>query len=436
MVLAAVIVVTASCSTATPPPSPAVTVADLELTAPVALTFWHAFGADPQKKALEDLVADFNRTNGKGITVTTLNLGSYSQLYQRSLGAITTGTQPELIHAYETFVADYMKADAVVDLGPYIGSAKNGLTKASRDDIFKGFYDTNTFAQFGGRLLSFPLSTSLFVLYQNDDLLKASNVTAPKTWAEFERAVQTLTRKDAAGQTTTYGWAIPLDASNFSAWVSSMGGALMAADNRTVAWNGKEGLEVLRMIDRLIRGGYAYVPKGFDFQSDFAASRLPFFMGSTSTRPFIATAIRTPLNWSIQQVPQTSPVQARTIQYGANVAILKSTPEKQLAAWLFVKWFSERDQTARWATQSYFLPVRKSAADAQVIKDFWSKSDPQGKQAFGLLGTGVPEPNVRGQQEIRDAVLDALTKVALGTETPENALKVAGERANAILKDN
>src|SRR5262249_49621077 len=154
------------------------------------------------------------------------------------------------------------------------------------------------------------------------------------------------------------------------------------------------------------------------------------FMGSTSTRPFITAAIKGSLNWSVVQVPQANPSNAHTVMYGANAAVLKSTPEKQLAMWRFLKWFSESDQTAKWATQSYYMPVRKTAASSHALKDYWAKTDPQGKQAFDLIGTSVPEPNVRGQQDIRDVIFDMLTAVTTGKATPEDAIKTAGDKAN------
>src|SRR5204863_7107656 len=132
------------------------TEADIEITGPVSLTLWHALTSDPQKAALEAAIKKFNDTNGKGITITPVVQGNYTQLYQKTLGAIQAGALPELAHAYESFVADYMKADVVVDLGPYKDSKTNGLTKASQDDIYKGYYDTNTFPQYGNRLLSWP----------------------------------------------------------------------------------------------------------------------------------------------------------------------------------------------------------------------------------------------------------------------------------------
>jgi ABC-type glycerol-3-phosphate transport system substrate-binding protein len=422
--------------TAAPTAAPT-TEADIEITGPVSLTLWHALTSDPQKKALEDAVKKFNDTNGKGITITPVVQGNYTQLYQKTLGAIQAGALPEIVHAYESQVADYQKAAVVINLEPYMNSKTNGLDKASQDDIYKPYFDTNRFPQYNNELLSFPFTKSLFVMYTNEDVLASSGVTGtPKTWAEFESAVQKATIKDSSGKTTRYGWAQPLDASNFNAWVMSMGGNIMSADNKTVAWDGKEGLAVLQMMDRLYRGGYAYTPTGFDWQNDFAASKLAFTMGSTSSRPFIAGAMKTAVKWNVGVPPQTDPAKPRTVMYGANVAVLKSTPQKQLASWLFVKWFSEQAQTADWGTKSYYMPVRKAAANDEALKSYWGSKDPQGKQAFDVIGSSIPEPNVRGQQEIRDVIFDMLTKVTTGKATPEAAIKDAGTKANDILKAN
>src|SRR5207245_864081 len=103
------LVIATSCSAAAPAPQQS-TEADITLS--------HALSG-PQQVALDAMVKKFNDTNGKGITVTALNQGNYTQLYQKTLGAIQAGALPELAHAYESFVADYMKADVVIDLTPY-----------------------------------------------------------------------------------------------------------------------------------------------------------------------------------------------------------------------------------------------------------------------------------------------------------------------------
>src|SRR3989454_10667579 len=434
-ILATLMLVSAACSAAAPAPQQS-TEADITLSgAPVSITLWHALSG-PQQVALDAMVKKFNETNGKGITVSALNQGNYTQLYQKTLGAIQAGALPELANAYESFVADYMKADVVVDLGPYKDSKTNGLNKQSQDDVYKGYYDTNTFPQYGNRLLSWPFTKSLAVMYVNEDVLKDAGKAIPKTWDEFEATVRAVTKKDASGKTTRYGFAFNTDASYFNAQVYARGGTLMAADNKTVAWNGKEGLATLQMYDRMNKEATGYTPKGLAFQNDFAAGKLAFFLSSTSTLPFIKDlADKAPFKWSIANLPQTDPAKAKTVQFGANVAVFKSTPEKQLASWLFIKWFTDTEQSAQFASTSYYMPVRKTASEQQILKDYWAKV-PQGKQGFDLIQVSSPEPNVRGQQDIRDVIFNMITEVLTGKSTPEQAIATAGTKSNAILKDS
>ena len=434
-ILAAVLVVASACSGAASP-APAQTSADIELSgSPIALTLWHTqTGANAA--ALQAMVDRFNSTNGKGITVTLQYQGSYTQLYQKNLSAIQAGALPELAVAYESFVADYMKADVVLNLDPYVNSVKNGLSKESQADIYKPYFDTNRFPQFGNQLLSFPFTKSLFLEYQNDDILKEIGKSAPKTWDEFEQTAAAAVKKGADGKTTRYGWAVTINASNFNGWVLSRGGKLMSDDQKTVAWDQQPAIDAVTMMKRMIDNGSAYVPKGFDYQTDFGTGKALFVQESSTGRPFFVSSFKQPINWSLTNIPQKDPAKAATVQYGANIAIFKSTPEKQLASWLFVKWFADAAQTAEWAVKSSYMPVRKSAADTDTLKTAWQK-DVQGKQAFDQIGTSIPEPNVRGQQDIRTVIEDMLNAVVAGKVTDiSKAVKDAGAKANQILKDN
>jgi ABC-type glycerol-3-phosphate transport system substrate-binding protein len=435
-IIAAVMVIATGCSGAAAPAPVQSNQADIALSgSPIGLTLWHTqTGANAA--ALQAMVDRFNSTNGQGITVTLQYQGSYTQLYQKNLSAIQAGALPELAVAYESFVADYMKADVVLNLDPYVSSAKNGLTKAQQDDIYKPYFDTNRFPQFADRLLSFPFTKSLFLQYQNDDILKEIGKGTPKTWDEFEATARAATKKGPDGKTVRYGWAVPFNASNFNGWVVSRGGKLMSDDQKTVAWDQQPAIDALTMVDRMLKEGTAYVPKGFDYQTDFGTAKVAFVQESSTGRPFFVSSFKQPINWSLASIPQKDPANAHTVQYGANVAIFKGTPEKQLASWLFVKWFSDAAQTAEWAVKSSYMPVRKTAADTDTLKNAW-KTDVQGKQAFDLIGTSAPEPNARGQQDIRTVIEDLFAAVVAGKATDiAKAVKDAGVKANQILKDN
>ena len=112
--------------------------------------------------------------------------------------------------------------------------------------------------------------------------------------------------------------------------------------------------------------------------------------------------------------------------------MFRTTTEKQLAAWLFIKWFSDAEQTAKWGSQSGYMPVRKSAA--AKLTDYFAK-EPIAKQQFEtIVPYGRPEPATRGEQEIRIFIQEAWTGAVTGIKTPKAALDEAVKKANEALK--
>src|SRR5579859_1055433 len=341
-------------------PAPeATTEADIALSGPVTVTIWHN-QTGILAKGFADLVDEFNKTNGKGITVKAEDQSggqSYTGLYQKMLASIQAGSTPEMIVAVENQVADYAKAGAVIDLAPYINSKKNGFTKESLADIYPPYLESNKYPQYGNKTLSFPFIKSLEVLYRNDDLAKELGFSAPpKTWEELETQAKAGLKKDASGKVTRWGMST-LSLDSFLGSVLNKGGQIVKPDLSAVGFDGKEGLSTLQMEERGVNEGWMYIPKGFDWQDRFAEGNL-LFAGATSTSiGFILDTLKgKPLNWSVVPWPDGGS-KVRGEQFGGVVAVTKSTPEKQLASWEFLKWFTDTKQTSRWAALSGYMPV-------------------------------------------------------------------------------
>jgi multiple sugar transport system substrate-binding protein len=411
--------------------------ADVSLSAPVEVTLWHN-QTGVLAKAFNDMIAEFNTTNGKGITVKAEDQSggiSYTGLYQKMLGAIQAGATPEMVVAVENQVADYARAGVIVDLNPYLNSKKNGLSKESLGDIYKPYLDSGKYPQYANQSLSFPFIKSLEVLYRNDDLAKELGFTAaPKTWDEFEKQAKAALKTDASGKTTRWGVSV-FSIETFLGQVVNRGGSIVKSDLSAVAFDGKEGLASLQLLERCVNEGWCYIPKAFDWQDRFAEGNL-LYVGATSTSiGFITDTLKgKPLNWSVVPWPDGGG-SAKQIQFGGVVAITKSTPEKQLASWEFLKWFTDAKQTAKWASLSGYMPLRASAANDQALKDYWAKR-PQSKQAFDLIPLSVAGPSIRGYQEIRDAVNEMETKITTKKAKADEALAAAATRANTALKEN
>src|SRR5690349_15149701 len=79
-----------------------------------------------------------------------------------------------------------------------------------------------------------------------------------------------------------------------------------------------------------------------------------FYIGTSSGLTFVNSAIQDSVKaggkqftFDIAPIPyKDKPVQN---VYGASVSIPKTTKEQELAAWLFVRWYTEPEQQADWA---------------------------------------------------------------------------------------
>src|SRR5439155_13407772 len=108
---------------------------------PVSVTFWHS-QTGGNADALQEMVNKFNQSNGKNITLKSEYQGSYTQIFQKIMAAIQAGSPPDVAVAYESMVAEYMKANAVVDLGDYALKGAQAFSKESLDDIFPQYVES------------------------------------------------------------------------------------------------------------------------------------------------------------------------------------------------------------------------------------------------------------------------------------------------------
>jgi ABC-type glycerol-3-phosphate transport system substrate-binding protein len=401
----------------------------------VEITLWNT-QAGPNGDSLKAVVDQFNASH-PNITVKDEFAGNYDEEYKKLLASAKGGGLPELAVAYENVVAELMKAKIVVPLDSYV-NGPDGLSKESFDDIFPGYIATNKFKQYGDQLLSFPFTKSNVMAYYNTDLLNAAGVSSlPQTWDEYAAAMRKVSDyAKSKGVQFNGGDALDTTASYIDLKILSRGGALMADDLSKVAFNNPEAIAALQWDADLVKGGAAYTQKTPDWQNDFAsqttAARLDSSTGATFLPGIIQQAPKQ-FKW-VSAAPPTDGTHKLTVMYGANIAMFKSTPEKQAAAWQFIKWFSDTPQTAQWALKTHYLPVRKSAANTPEFQQELA-NNPSTKAAFDALPVAVPEPNVAGWQQVRDILHDADMAVISGKSTAKAALDEAEIKANKALAD-
>ncbi len=392
------------------------------------IRFWHNHTRE-REDGLMQMVARFNETNEWGITVIAENQGGYSDIYNKMITGLAGGEVPELVVAYQNQASGYQVAEGLTDLTAYVEHPTWGVDDPS--DFFSGFYLADVNAQFGNERLGFPPNRSAEVMYYNQTWLERLGYDGPpQTWDEFEEIVMAAAATSPAG----VGYQIRTNASNVYSMVKSRGGDIAAPGGAGYAYNSPELRESMELMKRLYDGGYATkIAERFGDQTAFGNQQVIFTMGSTSGLPFYELAVDAGENgtfeWSVAPIPYTTSAPQVNV-YGASVSIPETTPEQQLAAWLFVRWFTEAEQQAEWVNISNYFPVRYSVADGLGS---YFEENPRYQDAFSILQTGdsSAEPPYAGYDEVRDLAEAAFNAILDGADIAETLAELDAD-ANEV----
>ena len=408
----------------------------------IQVTYWHN---RPQKDQdlLQSMLDQFNKSNPYGITAKAEIAGSsYNDVYNKVNAALQAGQPPEISVAYQNQAAFYRNQNAVIDLTPFVKSSKYGLSQDDLKDYFQTFLDSDKNPQFKNETLGFPTQRSMEVMFANVDALKALGYNdIPKDWKTFEEAAC----KFSDASKNKYGFDVGHDASRFAARIFTRGGRILAPDASAYVFNSQGGVDDLTMVARMLQNKCAVeIPtsESFGNQTRFGNGQLLFTMGSSSGLPFFQQAVDQggKFKWDIALLPYTD--KPAVDLYGASVSVYKTTPEKELAAWLVIRFLGEKAQTTKWALSTGYLPVRQSAKD-DVIKGFkadktWGPVADSYAKMFDWAQYSVVESPVAGYDPVRASIdKDVITPVIQNPKSDvKKLLDDAVVKANQVLKEN
>jgi multiple sugar transport system substrate-binding protein/sn-glycerol 3-phosphate transport system substrate-binding protein len=272
-------------------------------------------------------------------------------------------------------------------------------------------------------------------MYYNLSWLKELGFDGPpKTWAEFAKMCAAATNQ-AKG---TYGYAITTDASDIFSEIASRGGKIAKADGTGYTFNTPEAKAAFAYMQKLYQEGYAKkIAEKYGEQADFANRKVLFTTGTTAGLPYYAKAIEQgsagTFDWSVAPMPHSTAKPVVNI-YGASISVTRSNPEKELASWLFLRWYAEPTQEAQWVRISNYFPSRKSAASE--LTDYFQQN-PKYKDAFDILGNSqsVAEPPFTGYQQVRGLMSTAFNAVLDGANIDQTLAKLETD-ASKVHKES
>ncbi|MEW5988177.1 MAG: extracellular solute-binding protein [Chloroflexota bacterium] len=398
-----------------------------------AVVWWHNHSGSREENMLP-LIAEFNETNACGITVEAQNQGSYNDIRDKVNASIAAGEQPAaLVVGYQNDQAFYMLNNGLVDLNPFLNDPYWGLTAEEQADFYESFFNQSIHPVFGNQRLGFPPNRSMEVLYYNQTWLEELGFSGPPTTPdEFREMACAAAEANGDG---TGGYILREDASGTAAWTYAFGGDVLTEDGSGYVYNSQATIDAMTFLKQLYDDGCAYLfTEGFP-NPEFAARRAIFTQGSSSGIPFYAGDVATvaeeagrePDVWGVTAIPHTTADPVQNI-YGGDIMITNTSPEQQLAGWLFIKWFTSPEIQARWDQISGYFPTRKGTE--AFLADYVTEN-PQWGQALALLPYSYYEPQLISYQAVRDAAEAAFNEIMQGADI-QATLDTLTETANEL----
>jgi multiple sugar transport system substrate-binding protein len=350
----------------------------------LALGIWCALATASQAQTKLQVMYAFDRTTAEahqeikqrfeqdnpGITLEFQTAAqSYEEAAQKAIRGAMIGDVPDVTFQGANLMRALVDRNLAVALDPMI-AADGGSEKLGYDP---GMLRVGTL---GGKLLGIPFAVSTPLLYVNVDLVKAAGVdmaTFPTGWKD----IVALGRKIDDPAHNTIGFYCQWDVTGnwmFQSLVFANGGSMMTPDEKAIAFDQPPGMAALETFESFAKAKMPNLPSS-QARAAFIAGKIAIFADSSSNlgratqsigKSFIFRTLRFPLGAEDGRLPA-----------GGNVAIVMAKdPERQKAAWKYVKFATGPIGQTIMANHTGYLPSNRIAVDTPDLLGTFYASQP------------------------------------------------------------
>ena len=355
----------------------------------------------------------------------------YSGYDSKILTRIAGGAAPDVIATEVNYFVTFASKGVLENLNPFLDQDK----EFHLDDFFPQIAGRFTL---NGNLYAIPRDVAPFAcVFYNRDLFDQAGLAYPTddwTWDDLLRIARALTKKDANGRTTQYGfygWA-------WQNFVYGNGGALVddpknpkttrISDPKTIA--GLQFFSDLANLYEVMPTPMALTNLGMGVDMMFAGGRLAMFLSGIWEAPLLRNYT---FHWDVVMFPKNREGVRAFGTGGTGYGILRSSKHKK-EAWEVVKALTDEIGQARLAERGLAQPARISVAKSE----HWA-THPAPPANKAMLNDAVQyivfDPFHPRWREIEDKyLLPAFELVFTGKKTAEQAARELEPKINELLK--
>ncbi|HUI88046.1 MAG TPA: extracellular solute-binding protein [Anaerolineales bacterium] len=373
----------------------------------ITIQVWHPwFGVEAN--LFQSQVDEFNQTNQWGLRVLSTSQLDYNELFQDVETAFASSSPPQLVIALSADALVWNANGDVVDLTNYVNDPQYGFGGGDVKDIPSVFWSQDEAA---GQRLGIPAERSArFVLYNESWARELGFNSAPVSADEFRQqacaAHATMLNDKDKSNDAMGGWLVDTQPMTALSWLTAFGGGVLDGNNyRFLTPN---NIAALTFLKQLYADGCAWTTSDSPSVYDAFATRKALFSTasleelSDQSRAF--GAANSSDEWTVLAFPGNS--QSGLFVYGSSYIMLKSTPQQQLASWLFMRWMLSPENQAKWVEALGLFPLR--ATSMELLKDY-SDSHPQWNAALALLPNAQIQPQLASWRKVQTVLGDGFS---------------------------
>lgn len=361
-------------------------------TNPITLTLWHNYGGQ-MKEAMDAMIDEFNETIGteKDIIISVASISGSATLHEKLIMAANVDpgapSLPDITTAYPKTAIILAEKELLADLDQQFAATELA-------DYIPQFLEEGRLKD--GGLYVFPVAKSTEVLFVNrtifDRFAKDTGATL-KDLQTFEGLIKTAAlyydwtdRQTPNIKHDGKAFYMPDSLFNFAQVGYQQLGADFIKDNR-LDFSSPQFAKIWGCFYRPAVLGHVSIFDGY--ASDLTKTGdIVCSTGSTAGVAFFPLTVTygdntsEPATLTILPYPVFADGKKIAVQRGSGMCVIKSTREKEHAAAVFLKWFTNPENNLRFVASTGYLPVTVEAFGEIMSKEIENIPDGNIKKLF------------------------------------------------------